>query len=77
MCLATPLKIIKIENEKATVESGIHQYTVNISLIKDAKVGDYILAHGELAINKIPEEEAKKIIAIIGAQKENAPWAGV
>lgn len=65
MCLATPVKITKIEGQKATVESGDHSHIVDISLIPDVQVGDYILAHGELAINKVVEDEAKKIISMI------------
>lgn len=65
MCLATPLKIIKIENGKATVESNGDTNLIDLSLIPDPKIGDYILSHGDMAINKIPEEEAEKILKMI------------
>ena len=65
MCLATPMKIVEIKESKAVVEAGDHSHIVDISLIKDAKIGDYILAHGEMAIHKIPKEEAEKILNII------------
>ncbi len=72
MCLATPMKIIKIENDKAVVEGDGHTHTVDIALIKNKKPkkGDYILAHGELAIQKLSLTEAKKILKFIkGHQK--------
>lgn len=72
MCLATPSKVIKIEHNKAVVESGNpaspagrHTHQVNLDLLKDVKIGDYLLIHGELAIQKVPETEAKKIIKMI------------
>jgi hydrogenase expression/formation protein HypC len=60
------MKIIKIDGKKAAVESNDHIHTVDLNLIKDPKIGDYILAHADMAINKLPKEEAKKILKIIG-----------
>ena len=65
MCLATPMKIKEINGARAVVESGSHSHIVDLSLIKDAKVGDYILAHGDMAINKVAEEDAEKILEMI------------
>lgn len=65
MCLATPMKISKINGNKAVVESGSHSHEVNIDLLKDARVGDFILVHGDMAINKVSKEEAEKILEII------------
>jgi hydrogenase expression/formation protein HypC len=65
MCLATPVKIVKITGQKAIVTSGDHEHEVDLSLVPEARVGDYILAHGELAINKLPPEEAEKVLNMI------------
>jgi len=65
MCLATPSKVIKIKDNWATVESGDHTHQVNLDLLKNVKLGDYLLINDELAINKIPEKEAKKILEMI------------
>lgn len=65
MCLATPLKIKEIKGEKAVVESGDHSHTIDLSLIKDPKIGDYVLAHGDMAINKLEPKEAEKILKMI------------
>lgn len=65
MCLATPSKIIEIKDGKAVVGSGDHTHTVDLSLIKEPKIGEYLLIHGDMAINKVPEEEAKKILSMI------------
>jgi hydrogenase expression/formation protein HypC len=65
MCLATPMKILKIKGDKAIVGSAKHTHEVDLSLIKEPKVGEYILAHGDMAINKLPLTEAKKILKLI------------
>jgi hydrogenase expression/formation protein HypC len=68
MCLATPLKIKEIKGEKAVVESGDHDHTIDLSLIKEAKIGDYVLVYGEMAINKVDEKDAKKILEIVNGK---------
>jgi len=73
MCLATPMKIIKIQTNKAIVQGEGHRHTVDISLIKNKKPkkGDYILAHGDLAIQKLLLKEAKKILNFIKGHYHN------
>lgn len=65
MCLATPSKVIKINGKKAYVQAGDHQHRVDLSLMKNIKVGDYLFVHEKMAINKIPKSEAKKILKIV------------
>ena len=65
MCLAIPNKVIKIEENQATVQSGHHQHQVNLDLVKNVRIGDYLLIHEKLAINKMHKTEAKKILYII------------
>ncbi|NQV00717.1 MAG: HypC/HybG/HupF family hydrogenase formation chaperone [Parcubacteria group bacterium] len=65
MCLATPSKVIKIEKDWATVQSNNHQHKANLSLVKNVKIGDYLLIHDNLAINKVPKTEAKRILKIV------------
>lgn len=65
MCLATPLKIKSIKNKIATVNHDGENFEVSLQLIPKAKVGDWILSHGEIAINTIPNEEALSILALI------------
>lgn len=47
---------------------GKHTHTVDVSLLKGVKIGDYLLCHDKMAINKIPKSEAKQILKI---KKEN------
>ena len=68
MCLAIPLKVIKKEGQWVTVESDNHSHRVNLSLLKNVKIGDYLIVHGDLALNKISKKEAEKIIKMVGNQ---------
>ncbi len=65
MCLATPAKVITIKKDWARVKSGDHIHRVNLGLLKNVKKGDYLIAHGELAINRLNKKEAEKIIKLI------------
>ncbi len=65
MCLATPSKIIEIKGDWAVVESLNHTHRANLSLLKGAKIGDYVLVHADLVLNKVEKKEAEKILKII------------
>lgn len=67
MCLAIPGKIISITNSKndevfrqGKVLFGGIVKDVNLSMVPQAVVGDYVLVHVGVAITKIDEEEAQK-----------------
>lgn len=62
MCIATPVKIkSKISKSKFKIEDG---RIIDISLVPDAKVGDWLLCHADLAVNKIDEKEAKEVLTL-------------
>lgn len=65
MCLAVPAEIVEIiEGEKAKVSVGGVQKTISISLIEEAKVGDFVLVHVGHALSKIDPEEARKTLEL-------------
>jgi len=54
------MKVIKIENNTATVEVSGTQRTVGLDIIDPLpKVGDYVIVHAGFAINSIDEQEAQ------------------
>lgn len=64
MCLAIPGKIISLEQMEDEVFSmgkvsfgGITRQ-VNLSMVPDATIGDYVLVHVGVAISKVDEAEA-------------------
>jgi len=68
MCLAIPGKIISIASphqadqifRHGKISFGGISKEVNLSMVPDATVGDYVLVHVGVAISKIDEEEAQK-----------------
>jgi hydrogenase expression/formation protein HypC len=70
MCLATPMKLIKVEKGLGFVEHGGKEYKVNLDLIDNPKIGDWILAHADLAVSRLPEKEALEILELISTSEE-------
>jgi hydrogenase expression/formation protein HypC len=65
MCLAIPSKIIKIENQIATIDvDGVHKQA-SLLLLEDAGVGDYVIVHAGFAIHKIDEAEAMESLKLL------------
>lgn len=64
MCLAIPGKIISIDSQEdevfrnGKVSFGGIMKQVNLSMVQDSKVGEYVLVHVGVAISKIDEKEA-------------------
>lgn len=65
MCLATPMKLTRIDGEYGFVEHAGKDYKVSLSLIDEPKTGDWLLAHGEIAVSRVPQEDALEIIDLI------------
>lgn len=56
MCLALPAKITTTNESWADVEIMGTLSSVNVALIENPKVGDYVLIHAGCAIQKINTE---------------------
>jgi hydrogenase expression/formation protein HypC len=64
MCLAIPMKLLKIEGNKGLVELSGVKKEVSLDLLREVKIGDYLIIHAGFAIERLNEEEAKKTLAI-------------
>jgi hydrogenase expression/formation protein HypC len=65
MCLAIPSKIVKIENNVATIDVDGVRREASLLLIDDSKIGDYVIVHAGFAINKINEEQALESLKLM------------
>jgi len=65
MCLGIPVKIVKIENNKAIGEIGGVKREVDLTLVEKVKVGDYVILHAGFAIQKLDEKEAEENLKLI------------
>lgn len=66
MCLAVPGRIDEIiENYQGVIRVGKLSFggiskKINLELVPEAEVGDYVLVHAGVAMTVIDEEEAKR-----------------
>ena len=65
MCLGIPMKLIKIHGDEGLVESGGLKRRANLTFIKDARIGDYVLIHAGFAIEKVKPKEAQKTLRVL------------
>ncbi|MEO6052213.1 MAG: HypC/HybG/HupF family hydrogenase formation chaperone [Pyrinomonadaceae bacterium] len=68
MCLAIPGKIVEIvdaANNLAKIEIGGVRRMVNIGMLDDVVLGDYVLIHVGFAMSKIDEKEAQETLEIL------------
>ncbi|MFH1403430.1 MAG: HypC/HybG/HupF family hydrogenase formation chaperone [Candidatus Altiarchaeota archaeon] len=68
MCLAEPGKVLEvIDGRKARVDFCGREMTVDTCMLSGLKAGDYVMAHGLLAIQKLDEDDAIETLRVIGA----------
>lgn len=76
MCLAIPGKIERfLTNDPEVMKMGKVDFggikkTVNLDLVPEADVGDYVLVHVGVAISKIDEEEAERTMSFLEGMGE-------
>lgn len=77
MCLAVPGKLERITTEldetfrigEVSFEGIIKE--VNLTLVPEAKIGDYLLVHVGAAIGIVDEEEAKRTMTVLKEMGED------
>jgi hydrogenase expression/formation protein HypC len=57
MCLAVPAKIVELNGTNATISLSGALREVDVSLIEEPRLGDYVLVHAGFAIVKWDESE--------------------
>lgn len=65
MCLAIPSKIVKIEDNVATIDVDGVKREASLLLVENPEVGDYVIVHAGFAINKINEEDALESLKLL------------
>jgi hydrogenase expression/formation protein HypC len=71
MCLAIPGKIVEITAQlddtfrSGKVSFGGISKQVNLRMVPEAVVGDYVMVHVGVAISVVDEEEARKVFSYL------------
>ncbi|MDI6781683.1 MAG: HypC/HybG/HupF family hydrogenase formation chaperone [bacterium] len=65
MCLGIPVKIMKISDSLADVETGGVVRQASLALVEDVRVGDFVILHAGFAIQKVDEQEAMETLRLL------------
>jgi hydrogenase expression/formation protein HypC len=74
MCLAIPgliLEIVDEPNRIATVDVAGVRRNVNIGLLDEAGVGDWVLIHVGFALSVVDEQEAEATLSLLKGMGED------
>jgi hydrogenase expression/formation protein HypC len=67
MCLAFPVKIIKLNSKnQATVDFDGVEKEINVSLIDNIKKGEFVIVHAGFAIERIEKSQKRELDNILG-----------
>jgi hydrogenase expression/formation protein HypC len=64
MCLAIPMEITAIDGDTATCTVEGVSVKASLSLVPNAKIGDYAIVHAGFAIEILDEKEARETLAL-------------
>jgi hydrogenase expression/formation protein HypC len=65
MCLAVPMRIVEIRTDGLGIgDLDGAQHEVDLSLVTDPHIGDYVIVHAGYAIEKLDRQEADERIAL-------------
>ena len=67
MCLAVPARIVELRETTATISVEGALRDVDVSLIDEPRLGDYVLVHAGFAIHKWEPSEVAELEEIRGA----------
>ncbi len=71
MCLGIPARIIsRADGSSAEVEVGGVRREVDLTLVPEAVVGDYVLIHVGYAIQRVDEAEAQATLELLRQMAE-------
>ncbi len=62
MCLAVPMELVEHNGFRGVAKLGGVSREVNLMLVPDIKVGDFVIIHAGCAISVLDREEAEKTI---------------
>lgn len=66
MCLAIPARVLSIDVDRTAVIdlAGVTRET-NLTLVPEARVGDFVLIHAGYAIQRLDEDEARETLDLL------------
>ena len=76
MCLAVPMKVTSIDNDRAICVIGDVEREVRLSLLAEVHVGEYVIVHAGYAIQVLDEKEAQETLQFFADFQEDIGETG-
>ena len=75
MCLAVPMKVRSIDDDRARVELDGVSMEVSIALLETVSPGDFVIVHAGFAIDRLDEAEGEETLRLFRdiAEAEGTP----
>jgi hydrogenase expression/formation protein HypC len=73
MCLAVPMKVTEIDGPIAQVEQGGVRRQARVDLVEGINVGDYVIVHAGIAIDRLDPEEAEETLRLFAEMLGDEP----
>ena len=70
MCLAIPVRIESISDQRATVALEGNRAEASLALVPEARVGDWVLMHAGFAITVLDPQEAAKTFDLLAEMQD-------
>ena len=64
MCLAVPAQIVGLQDSTATISVAGAIREIDVSLLEEARLGDYVLVHAGFAIHKWDQSDVEELQTI-------------
>ncbi len=66
MCLSLPVRIVRVDGAEAIADASGRSVRISLSLLKlenvDIAEGDWVLTHTGIAVERIEESDARKLL---------------
>jgi len=64
MCLAIPAKVIRIKGNLAQVNMAGVKREADVRMVRNLRVGEYVLIHAGFAIEKVANKDAEETLRL-------------
>jgi hydrogenase expression/formation protein HypC len=70
MCLAVPMKVLRVSGDRATAVMDGVEREIGTALVPDVVAGEYVIVHAGFAIQKLSESEAQETLELFRRMAE-------
>ena len=76
MCLSVPARVTGVAREVGWIADGAGERPISLVAVPDVAVGDYIVHHAGLALERVDPAEAAAMLALLAEIEQDDPADG-